>query len=143
MAYYIDMEILKVIRGPIRLTALLLAAGLLAACASYAAREHAHYLHLAQQDDASCGEQGWHYPAPRYVTCRMKLQDARQYRDWMNLQLMHQTQARPTGIAPAYPYKEAYRPLNRDHYSCRYTQEAGQDYILCSESEHAAGTPPP
>lgn len=110
---------------------------LLSACTSYARHEHSRVLATAKQDDAACQAQGWRFPEPRYVTCRMDLQDARLHRDWMNLQLMHQTQAQPTGIPPAYPYKETYRPLNRDRYSCRLIQEGGQDYVLCDEDDNA------
>lgn len=118
---------------------LTLVLGAMAGCASYTARQHAHSLELAQQDDAGCQAQGWRYPAPRYVTCRLYLQDARQHRDWMNLQLMHQTQAQPTGIPSAYPYQQIYRPLERDHFSCRLSHEAGQDYVLCGEDERGSG----
>ncbi|HEX5340460.1 MAG TPA: hypothetical protein VFX47_06225 [Gammaproteobacteria bacterium] len=115
-------------------------ASLMAGCASYSAHTHARYLALAQQDDAACNARGWSYPAPRYVTCRMTLQDARLHRDWMNLQLMHQTQTQPTGIPQAYPYKEVYRPLDRDHFNCRLSQEAGQNYVLCGEDDDGPGT---
>ncbi|HEX6550332.1 MAG TPA: hypothetical protein VF117_06635, partial [Gammaproteobacteria bacterium] len=71
----------------------------------------------------------------------MQLQDARLHKDWMNLQLMHQTQAQPTGIPQAYPYKEVYRPLDRDHFSCQMSHEDGHDYILCDEDSNAPGTP--
>jgi hypothetical protein len=111
-----------------------------AACASYAAHQHASNLALAQQDDAACQAQGWHYPEPRYVSCRMDLQDARLHKDWMNLQLMHQTQNQPAAIPPPYPYQEVYRPLDRHHFSCRMTHEAGQDYVLCDEDDDAAST---
>lgn len=114
---------------------ILLGIGLLvgSGCASYNAHRHAHYLTQAKEDDAACQAQGWRYPEPRYVTCRMYRQDERQHKDWMNLQLMHQTQTQPTGVPPAYPYKEVYRPLDRDHYTCWLHSEAGKDYVLCDE----------
>lgn len=121
----------------LRLTRLVLPALLLSGCASYANHEHAHLLAQAQQDDATCQAQGWNYPAPRYVTCRMSLQDQRMYRDWLNLQLLHRTQTQPTGIPEAYPYNEVYRPLDRDHFSCRLSHENSQDYVLCGEDEKA------
>ena len=116
-----------------KLAFLLLAIIVLAGCASLAEREHAHALKLAVQDDQTCRAQGWRYPQPRYVTCRMQLDDKRQYRDWMNLQLMHQSQHLNPTAPPAYPYREVYRPLNRDHYACRYVTGNDKDYILCGE----------
>ena len=114
---------------------------LVTGCASYAMHQHMRVLAQATQDDAACEAQGWRYPEPRYVTCRMQLQDARLHKDWMNLQLMHQTQAQPTGIPQAYPYKEVYRPLDRDHFSCQMSHEGGQDYVLCDEDSNGPGTP--
>jgi len=110
---------------------------LLAGCASIAGHEHTHALKLAVQDDQTCQAQGWGYPDPRYVTCRLQLDDQRQYRDWMNLQLMHQTQYQNPSAPPPYPYREVYRPLDQDHFHCRYVTENGQDYILCSEEPQA------
>jgi hypothetical protein len=116
-----------------KLIYLLLVAILITGCASLASHEHAHALKLALQDDQTCQSHGWRYPQPRYVTCRMLIDDKRQYRDWMNLQLMQQTQYQNPTAPPAYPYKEVYRPLDRDHYDCRYVIENGKDYILCGE----------
>lgn len=114
--------------------ALYLVVVLLAACASVAGHEHAAVLNQAVQDDQTCQAQGWKYPEPRYVTCRMQLDDQRQYRDWMNLQLMRQDQYQnPSAVPRAIP-RETYRPLDRDRYHCRYVSESGQDYILCSEA---------
>ncbi|MGH8372755.1 MAG: hypothetical protein ACRETO_08485 [Gammaproteobacteria bacterium] len=118
---------------------LTLATLLIAGCASYSAHQHASRLALAQEDNAACQAQGWHFPEPHYVTCRMYLQDARLHKDWMNLQLMHQTQAQPAGIPQPYPYKEAYRPLDRDNFSCRLSHEAGHDYVLCDEGDDGPG----
>jgi len=112
---------------------LVMLSALLVGCATYNSRLHAHKLALATQDDAACQAQGWKYPSPRYVSCRMQLQDERTHRDWLNLQLMHQTQAQPTGIPQAYPYRETYKPLNRANYSCWMSNENGHVYILCDE----------
>lgn len=105
----------------------------LSGCAAVARHEHAAALNQALQDDQTCQTQGWHYPAPRYVTCRMQLDDQRQHRNWMNLQIMKQTQSQRAGAPPTYPEQEAYRPLDRDQYQCHYTSENGKDYILCGE----------
>lgn len=119
---------------------LILAAALVlpfcAACTSLAARDHARMLEIAQQDDQICTQQGWKYPEPRYVSCRMQLQDGRIYQDWMNLQQMHQTNYTPPYVPPAYPYRDSYRPLNPEHFSCSLVTEEKHDYILCSEDEH-------
>lgn len=123
-----------------RFPVLALAILLSTACASYSAHRHASRLALARQDDAACLAQGWRYPEPRYVSCRMDLQDARLHKDWMNLQLMQQTRNQPAGIPQPYPYKEAYRPLDRDHFSCRLSREANQDYVLCDEDDDGPGT---
>ncbi|MGH8282640.1 MAG: hypothetical protein ACRESE_02185 [Gammaproteobacteria bacterium] len=112
---------------------LALAITLLAGCATLANHEHAKMLKLAVQDDQSCQAQGLRYPEPRYVTCRMQLDDKRQYRSWMDLQLMHQTNYQNPSAAPVYPYREIYRPLDREHFHCHYVTENAQDYILCSE----------
>lgn len=105
----------------------------LAGCESLAAREHANLLETAMLDDQACVQQGTKYPEPRYVSCRMQLQDQRLYKDWMNLQLMHQTNYTPPYVPPAYPYHDAYRPLNPDRFSCRLVTEDKHDYILCGE----------
>ncbi|MGA9852589.1 MAG: hypothetical protein WBR15_06625 [Gammaproteobacteria bacterium] len=112
---------------------LILAIASLAGCATVAGHEHSNMLKQAVQDDQNCQAQGWRYPDSRYVTCRMELDDKRQYRNWMNLQLMHQTNYQNPTAPPPYPYREVYRPLDRDHYHCRYITDNGQDYILCGE----------
>ena len=112
----------------------LLAALVLAGCATLASHEYASMLKQAARDDQTCRDKGWSYPEPRYVTCRMQLQDKRQYRDWMNLQIMRQNQYQNPSALPAALPRESYRPLDRDHYHCRYVTEKDQDYILCGES---------
>lgn len=103
-------------------------------CAAIASHEHANVLKQAARDDQTCQAQGWHYPEPRYVSCRMQLDDQRQYRNWMNLQIMRQTQYQNPSAVPAALPREPYRPLDRDQYHCRYVTENGEDYILCSEA---------
>lgn len=107
---------------------------LLAGCAVLANHEHTRLLKQAVQDNQACEAQGWRYPQPRYITCRMQLDDKRQYRNWMNLQLMSQTRFQHPGSPPTYPAQEAYRPLDRNQYQCHYISENGKDYILCSEA---------
>src|SRR5579863_9317669 len=75
----------------------------LGGCATLAASEHAQLLASAAADDQACLQQGWKYPEPRYVSCRLQLQDDRLHQDWLNLQLMHQTQAQQPNNIPA-PY---------------------------------------
>ncbi|MGB9430074.1 MAG: hypothetical protein WCC11_09440 [Gammaproteobacteria bacterium] len=116
---------------------LMLVLMLFSGCASIAGHEHAHMLKLAVQDDQTCQAQGWRYPQPRYVTCRMQLDDKRQYRDWMNLQLMHQTNYQNPSAPPPYPYQAVYRPLDRDHYHCQFLSENDHDYILCGEDSQS------
>lgn len=108
--------------------------GVLVGCAVFANHEHANMLKQASRDDQTCQAQGWRYPEPRYVTCRMQLDDQRQYRNWMNLQIMRQNQYQNPSATPATLPRETYRPLDRDRYKCQYASENGQDYILCSES---------
>lgn len=105
----------------------------LTGCALLAQHEQAASLKQALADDQACVAQGWQYPTPRYVTCRMQLEDQRQHRNWMNLQLMQQTQTQRAGAPPPYASREQYRHLDRDTYQCRYTSENGKDYILCGE----------
>jgi hypothetical protein len=88
-------------------------------------------LELALQDDQTCVQQGWKYPEPRYVSCRLKLEDDRLYSDWMNLQLMHQTQNQPYNVPAPYNYRDTYRRLDPDHYDCRLATLDSRDYILC------------
>jgi len=110
---------------------------MLTGCAHLASDEHAHTLKLAVQDDQACRSQGWHYPEPRYITCRLQIDDQRQYKDWMNLQMMHQTQYQNLSAPPPYPYRDVYRPLDPEHYQCQYVTENDQDFILCSEQPKA------
>ncbi|HVA54842.1 MAG TPA: hypothetical protein VNI53_03450 [Gammaproteobacteria bacterium] len=112
---------------------LVVAIMMLVGCAHLASDAHAHTLKLAIQDDQACQSQGWHYPEPRYITCRLQIDDQRQYKYWMSLQQMHQTYYQNLSAPPPYPYRDSYRPLNPDHYQCQYVGENGQDYILCSE----------
>lgn len=106
---------------------------LLATCTSVASHEHLNMVKQALRDDQACQSQGWHFPDPRYVTCRMQIDDKRQYRNWMNLQIMRQDQYQnPSAVPPALP-RESYRSLDRDRYHCRYVSENDQDYILCRE----------
>lgn len=103
-------------------------------CSMMARHEHTAALNQALQDDQTCMSQGWHYPAPRYVTCRMQLDDKRQYRSFMSLQMMKQTQTQRAGAPPMTTIQDAYRPLDRDKYQCQYITENGKDYILCGET---------
>lgn len=103
-------------------------------CAALDRQQHAHMLNLAVQDDQTCRDQGWQYPDPRYISCRMQLDDNRQHRDWMNLQIMSQSRYQNPSAAPAVLPKEIYRPLDRDRYHCRYVSENNQGYILCGET---------
>lgn len=107
---------------------------LLAGCATIGSYEHANLLKQAVQDDQTCTGQGWHYPEPRYVTCRMQLDDKRLYRDWMNLQIMRQNQYQNPSAMPTALPRETYRPLDRDRYHCEYVSENSEDYILCGET---------
>ncbi len=110
----------------------------LGGCATLAASEHAQLLASAAADDQACLQQGWKYPEPRYVSCRLQLQDDRLHQDWLNLQLMHQTQAQqPNNIPAPYDPREVYRPLDPDHFDCRLLTEEKRDYILCDESQDA------
>lgn len=115
----------------------LLALTLLGGCALFGGHEHALMLETAVKDDQACVSQGWKYPEPRYVSCRLKLQDDRLHNDWLNLQLMKQTQSQyqPNNVPlPNNPH-DVYRPLNPDYFNCRYVTEAGQDYVLCDEAD--------
>lgn len=106
----------------------------LAGCATIANHEHANALQQAQADDQACVAQGWRYPTPRYVTCRMQIDDQRQYHNWMNLQMLQRTQFLHPGQPPGPPVQESYRPLSPDTYACNYVTEHAKDYILCSET---------
>ncbi|MGE5625962.1 MAG: hypothetical protein ACM3ZT_10490 [Bacillota bacterium] len=108
---------------------------LLAGCASLAASEHEHILQVALRDDQACMAKGFKYPDPIYVSCRMQLQDDRLHQDWLNLQLMRQTQVQPTGVPAPYSPREQYRPLNRDHYDCQQVIEDKHEYILCDATD--------
>ena len=116
-----------------KIRALIVTAILLAGCAHLAEREHTRTLKLAVQDDHTCRNQGWNDPEPRYISCRMHIDDQRQYKNWQNLQMMHQTQFQNLSSPPPYPYQDKYRPLDPDRYGCRYVTEQGKDYILCGE----------
>lgn len=107
---------------------------LCAGCAALGRQEHARMLTLAVEDNQACRDQGWQYPDPRYISCRMQLDNKRQHRDWMNLQIMSQSRYQNPSAVPAVLPKEIYRPLDRDRYHCRYVSENNQDYILCGET---------
>jgi hypothetical protein len=106
---------------------------MVAGCSLLSAREQTRLLQLAVQDDQTCRQQGWKYPEPRYVSCRLKLDDDRDYHDWMSLQLTHQTQNQPYTVPAPYDSRDTYRRLDPDHYDCRYTTVDGHDYVLCAE----------
>ena len=108
---------------------------LLAGCASYEAREHARMLDTALRDDRACMAQGFKFPEDRYVGCRMLIQDDRLHQDWLNLQLMRQSQVQPPNIPTPYNPRETYRPLNPDHFACALTDEDKHEYILCDETD--------
>src|SRR6185312_11786383 len=93
----------------------------LAACASYDARQHADVLQTALHDDQ---------------TCRQQLQDDRLHQDWLNLQLMRQSQEQPNVVPAPYTPREFYRPLDPAHFVCNLvTEEDKRDYILCDETD--------
>jgi hypothetical protein len=108
----------------------------LASCASYDARQHADMLHTAQQDDDTCIHHGLKFPEDRYVACRLQLQDDRIHQDWLNLQLMRQSQQQPTQVPAPYTPREYYRPLDSDHFVCMLiTEEDKRDYVICDETD--------
>lgn len=107
----------------------------MAGCASYAAREHSQMLDTAVHDDATCISQGSKFPEDRYVSCRLQLQDDRVHQDWLNLQLMRQTQQQPQNVPAPYTPREFYRPLDPDHFVCALVAEDKHDYILCDETD--------
>ena len=108
----------------------------LSACASYDAHQHAEKLRTAAQDDQVCRGKGLKFPEDPYVTCRMQLQDDRIHQDWLNLQVMRQSQRQPQNVpAPAVP-REFYRPLDPDHFTCLLTtEEDKREYIICDETD--------
>jgi len=108
----------------------------LAACASYDARQHAGLLQTALSDDQTCRQQGMKFPDGPYVTCRMQLQDDRLHKDWLNLQLMRQSQQQPQNIPAPYTPREFYRPLDPAHFVCSLvTEQDKREYILCDETD--------
>ena len=111
----------------------------LSACASYDARQHADKLRTAAADDQACRSKGLKFPEPPYVTCRMQLQDDRIHQDWLNLQLMRQSQQQPQNVPAPYTPREYYRPLDPDHFVCLLvTEEDKRDYIICDETDEPA-----
>lgn len=124
-----------------RFAYIILCSVVLGACASLEASDHQRLLTLAVQDDQACIQHGLKYPQPEYVTCRMQLQDERLHQDWLNLQLMRQTQTQPPYVAaPAIPH-EFYRPLDPNHFDCQLITEDKRDYILCDETDEKAQNP--
>jgi len=113
----------------------------LTGCASLAASEHEHLLQLAVQDDQACNQKGLQYPDPVYISCRMQLQDDRLHQDWLNLQVMRQTQVQPPAVPAPYTPREQYRPLNRDYFDCRKTTESNREYILCDATDEKTQKP--
>lgn len=113
----------------------------LVACASLEASDHQHLLALAVQDDQACAEKGLKYPQPEYVTCRMQLQDDRMHQDWLNLQLMRQSQIQPAAVPAPYTPREYYRPLDPDHFDCQLVTEDKRDYILCEATDEKPAKP--
>lgn len=108
----------------------------LAACASYDAHQHAGLLQTAREDDQTCAQQGMKFPEDRYISCRLQLQDDRLHKDWLNLQLMRQTQEQPTAVPAPYTPREFYRPLDPAHFVCSLvTEEDKRDYVLCDETD--------
>lgn len=104
-------------------------------CASYATREHAQMLETAVHDDETCNSQGFKFPEDHYVSCRLQLQDDRVHQDWLNLQLMRQTQQQPQAVPAPYTPREFYRPLDPEHFACALVSEDKRDYILCDETD--------
>jgi hypothetical protein len=107
----------------------------LSACASYDARQHERLLDTAVQDDRACVARGSKFPEDRYVSCRMLLQDDRIHQDWLNLQLMRQSQVQPQNVPAPYTPRESYRPLDPNHFVCALVTEDKHEYILCDETD--------
>lgn len=108
----------------------------LSACASYDARQHADKLRTAGQDDRFCMSKGLKFPQDQYVTCRLQLQDDRIHQDWLNLQLMRQSQQQPLAVPSPYTPREFYRPLDPGHFVCLLTtEEDKREYVICDETD--------
>lgn len=109
---------------------------MLCGCASYDARQHAAMLRTAEQDDAACKSHGFKFPEDHYVGCRLQLQDDRIHQDWLNLQLMRQSQQQPQNVPAPYTPREYYRPLDPGHFICTLiTEEDKRDYVICEPTD--------
>jgi hypothetical protein len=117
-----------------QLICILLSLGL-AGCASYEARQHAQMLETAVHDHQACVQQGLKFPDDRYIGCRLQMQDDRLHQDWLNLQLMRQSQQQPNNVPAPYTPREFYRPLDPDHFACALVTEDKRDYVLCDETD--------
>jgi len=113
----------------------------LTACASLGASEHAHMLQTAAADDQTCIQKGWRYPDQPYISCRMQLQDDRLHQDWLNLQLMRQSQVQPQNVPAPYTPRETYRPIDPNHFDCQLVTEDKRDYILCDTTDEKTQRP--
>lgn len=117
---------------------LLVTIAALAGCSLFSVDDHANALKVAVQDDQTCAASGPKYPDPRYVFCRMQLQDDRLHQAWLNMQLMRQSAAsQPNQVPAPYTGHELYHPLNPQYFSCQPVTEYKHDYILCAEDEKA------
>lgn len=110
---------------------LLLAAS---ACSTLGDRQHAEQLSSSRLDNDYCVDHGLHYPDPAYTQCRRQLVDQRLYRDWQNLQLMHQT-GRPANPAAA---DQGFRRPDPNGFHCHAEPQFGNDYVFCAYDDSSA-----
>ena len=85
-----------------------------------------------RQDDEYCRGQGPRYPDLSYVSCRYQVQNARNYRNWQNAQMMYKAQDPSLkNIGNPMFSRGIYTPLDRADFNCWLQQHNGFNYVFC------------
>lgn len=120
-------------RLPTALAATFALVGVLAGCAALGERDAERERAESRADHATCVEQGAAFPDEGYTTCRRRIAEQRQRKQWMELSLaQQQTAARTPDYLPTPP-PGVYQPLDPTRFTCVAVGSGDDQVIVCKE----------
>jgi len=105
----------------------------LAGCAALSERDADRERTEAVADHAACIEDAHAFPSEDYTTCRRRIAEERQRKQWMELSLAQQQQGSRTPDYLPTPPPGVYTPLDPSRYRCESTGDPAAPVIQCRE----------
>jgi hypothetical protein len=120
-------------RGPSALLIPLAVAGALAGCAALDQRDAERERMDALADHALCVHAAHAFPSDGYTTCRRRVAEERQRKQWMELSLAQQQSASRTPDYLPMPPPGVYTPIDPTRYRCVAEADGADQVIVCKE----------